>query len=106
LTYHSAANSVDGRRFPTRRSSDLGGVMIEPNSSTPDSNQCTKASVTGTYQPGDRAQAWIESDTLAFDATEEPKTVELRCSPFSIDRKSTRLNSSHVKTSYAVCCLK
>src|SRR5207302_3095373 len=23
-----------------------------------------------------------------------------------IDRKSTRLNSSHVKTSYAVCCLK
>src|SRR5690606_40726229 len=24
----------------------------------------------------------------------------------SIDRKSTRLNSSHVKISYAVCCLK
>src|SRR5690606_40304476 len=26
--------------------------------------------------------------------------------PYSLDRKSTRLNSSHVKTSYAVFCLK
>src|SRR5207302_6474804 len=26
--------------------------------------------------------------------------------PFSVDRKSTRLNSSHVKISYAVFCLK
>src|SRR5690606_40146747 len=31
------------------------------------------------------------------------ETWELRDSP---DRKSTRLNSSHVKTSYAVLCLK
>src|SRR5215475_14679707 len=28
------------------------------------------------------------------------------CPPMAIDRKSTRLNSSHVKISYAVFCLK
>src|SRR5690606_41294644 len=28
------------------------------------------------------------------------------CSPAQLDRKSTRLNSSHVKISYAVFCLK
>src|SRR5690606_40234781 len=31
---------------------------------------------------------------------------EERCPPATIDRKSTRLNSSHVKISYAVFCLK
>src|SRR5699024_12601157 len=29
-----------------------------------------------------------------------------RCSPYTTDRKSTRLNSSHVSISYAVFCLK
>src|SRR5690606_39897221 len=33
-------------------------------------------------------------------------TVKLRVSPPWKDRKSTRLNSSHVKISYAVFCLK
>src|SRR5690554_4670762 len=28
------------------------------------------------------------------------------CPPISVDRKSTRLNSSHVRISYAVFCLK
>src|SRR5690606_40029615 len=32
--------------------------------------------------------------------------VETQSSPHEIDRKSTRLNSSHVKISYAVFCLK
>src|SRR6266511_5309804 len=31
---------------------------------------------------------------------------EGRRHPHAQDRKSTRLNSSHVKSSYAVCCLK
>src|SRR5690606_41618767 len=32
--------------------------------------------------------------------------LELRREPVLLDRKSTRLNSSHVKSSYAVFCLK
>src|SRR5207302_7893099 len=33
-------------------------------------------------------------------------TVATAPFPTGLDRKSTRLNSSHVKISYAVCCLK
>src|SRR5690606_12048479 len=32
--------------------------------------------------------------------------VQMICLPLYLDRKSTRLNSSHVKISYAVCCWK
>src|SRR5690606_39905581 len=35
-----------------------------------------------------------------------PRDEEFRGKTFIIDRKSTRLNSSHVKISYAVFCLK
>src|SRR5690606_39843003 len=36
----------------------------------------------------------------------QPLWSQARCSRTPPDRKSTRLNSSHVKTSYAVFCLK
>src|SRR5690606_39920250 len=35
-----------------------------------------------------------------------PRTFIFACGKSSLDRKSTRLNSSHVKISYAVFCLK
>src|SRR5690349_22593282 len=35
-----------------------------------------------------------------------PGIDEGRCRPAGLDRKSTRLNSSHVEISYAVFCLK
>src|SRR5690606_40511827 len=50
-------------------------------------------------EPGDRSEELVER-------------VPFRCAPDQLellvtaDRKSTRLNSSHVKTSYAVFCLK
>src|SRR5690606_15659892 len=37
---------------------------------------------------------------------EQPVPRGDRAQPFALDRKSTRLNSSHVKISYAVFCLK
>src|SRR5690606_40722353 len=44
---------------------------------------------------------------LIFSCTVRDKTHPLPVgTPFHIDRKSTRLNSSHVKISYAVFCLK
>src|SRR5438874_10692782 len=39
-------------------------------------------------------------------AREQRRPVDRRCSRAAIDRKSTRLNSSHVEISYAVFCLK
>src|SRR5581483_3600555 len=37
-------------------------------------------------------------------STRNPRPAASRASP--VDRKSTRLNSSHANISYAVCCLK
>src|SRR5207302_9703684 len=67
--------------FPTRRSSDLtpgGWARLEA---------CRRAG-------WDRQQRGVEA------APRGPQTLPHQ------DRKSTRLNSSHVKTSYAVFCLK
>src|SRR5690349_21943532 len=44
---------------------------------------------------------------LVADWEEEPKGLEAIVTyPWRLDRKSTRLNSSHVEISYAVFCLK
>src|SRR5205807_2893897 len=41
-----------------------------------------------------------------FSATQEVAAPELRKGDYVLDRKSTRLNSSHLVISYAVFCLK
>src|SRR5690606_6762553 len=48
------------------------------------------------------------AEALAALAAADPAEVEttLLVAPWTLDRKSTRLNSSHVKISYAVFCLK
>src|SRR3989442_9599603 len=51
--------------------------------------------VYGPLPPGERKQL---SYTYVLSATARPRAAP--------DRKSTRLNSSHVRTSYAVFCLK
>src|SRR5207253_6899882 len=48
--------------------------------------------IDGTGAPGSRADVGIRDDVIVADA--------------NVDRKSTRLNSSHVAISYAVFCLK
>src|SRR5699024_12502691 len=47
----------------------------------------------------------VKSD-LEVPAKRHMKNVEVPTGEKSIDRKSTRLNSSHVSNSYAVFCLK
>src|SRR5690625_7019625 len=70
--------------FPTRRSSDLAS----------DSDSSTVSDTVGSADAGDVAQA-LKADDRSSDTT-----------PNEADRKSTRLNSSHVAISYAVFCLK
>src|ERR1035438_10776947 len=40
------------------------------------------------------------------DLRDQPATGDVRCQARRVDRKSTRLNSSHLGISYAVFCLK
>src|SRR5699024_12239640 len=68
------------RSFPTRRSSDLPPPHVRQQRRPPESDD-----------DGDRRHG---------DFEQRPR------SPSSSDRKSTRLNSSHVSISYAVFCLK
>src|SRR5690606_41838617 len=77
-------------RFPTRRSSDLGGHE---------------------EQPGLRERETQPRDDRRYDrgqlhGREQTRPVVAVRPPELEDRKSTRLNSSHVKISYAVFCLK
>src|SRR5690554_7506338 len=76
----------DLHSFPTRRSSDL-----------PD------------YRPSGGLQARALVDLLAgprYAGTVTVSAPRARGALTVTDRKSTRLNSSHVRTSYAVFCLK
>src|SRR5690606_42020379 len=78
--------------FPTRRSSDLRRTTAPPlHGST--AMPCMKA-----YRITGRLPA---ADVFAFRPG-SPMAKRVTVS----DRKSTRLNSSHVKISYAVFCLK
>src|SRR5437868_8844557 len=78
--------------FPTRRSSDLpGSRRLSTKSMTP---SCGKSvSLPSSTKAGILAVRALTAKIPAF--------VEL-----GKDRKSTRLNSSHVSISYAVFCLK
>src|SRR5690606_42142227 len=71
------------RSFPTRRSSDLGrGTNYD-------------------VSPANRSDHYDVSLGFAYDVNSAVNN-----SARGSDRKSTRLNSSHVKISYAVFCLK
>src|SRR5690606_40507545 len=99
------ADRRDVHSFPTRRSSDLKDVATMQRAYTTWRRTLTVALgvllVLGAL--GAAAPAYAQSDeagTLVVSAR-----AEIKAEP-DIDRKSTRLNSSHVKISYAVFCLK
>src|SRR5690606_41858365 len=82
------------RSFPTRRSSDLFG---DHQAGAVGIQRGLQLLAGADRQRAARAEHGIErgaADLLADRALRD------------LDRKSTRLNSSHVKTSYAVFCLK
>src|SRR5690606_41373127 len=73
--------------FPTRRSSDLSESKL---------SIISNRIANGKYRSNfGRTNTPLNSSAVTLDKTIRP-----------VDRKSTRLNSSHVKISYAVFCLK
>src|SRR5690606_40632164 len=89
----SSGDRRDTHSFPTRRSSDL----LLPDLGETDS--------------GDRPRwcspiAAIPPAPPCSPVRASPASAAPRLGTTSSDRKSTRLNSSHVKISYAVFCLK
>src|SRR5205807_10482247 len=90
--FHCSAAHRDLHSFPTRRSSDLFDARIA--------------------HPDGELRVAYENDRLTID-TPVPaelvwkgKTKKIKPGKHEIDRKSTRLNSSHLVISYAVFCLK
>src|SRR5574344_3057886 len=59
-----------------------------------------------TYQPFDKAGAYGVQEWIGFVAVERIEGSYYNVMGLPIDRKSTRLNSSHQIISYAVFCLK
>src|SRR5699024_12336195 len=87
--------------LPTRRSSDLFAGR-------PPGDRASRPTAGSASRPTAGSAAEEEPQTVAVNATlpacpaEEVESVLAR----KRDRKSTRLNSSHVSSSYAVFCLK
>src|SRR5690606_41675323 len=90
--------------FPTRRSSDLLllGLLV---CACPRS--CGSVCGSVEYAGALLLCAWCPNRLCVVLAYLLFRLLGLVCLAYKIrDRKSTRLNSSHVKISYAVCCLK
>src|SRR5690606_40962397 len=87
----SSAEPLALPSFPTRRSSDL---LL---------HFCLSPAMVETVVPADL----VASASSKLDGVLKISCrIRVFCCMLSQDRKSTRLNSSHVKISYAVFCLK
>src|SRR2546426_6524366 len=58
------------------------------------------------FRSGRRAERLAEDDVAALRSERHPDRIRQAVDPAEQDRKSTRLNSSHLVISYAVFCLK
>src|SRR5207249_7062454 len=90
--------------FPTRRSSDLANRGdIEAGRAA----GLINAVIDRLFLSHERLEA-IAHDVRKVSLLPDPvgEMIDMRTLPNGLDRKSTRLNSSHVSISYAVFCLK
>src|SRR5690606_41531113 len=102
-TLLSSGVSRDRHSFPTRRSSDLSATNLRLREVVLGYN--LSSNILGENSVIKGARISLVGRNLFFlykDAPFDPEVV----TGTGKDRRSTRLNSSHVKTSYAVFCLK
>src|SRR5437773_7720671 len=92
ISYHSAPNP-DLHSFPTRRSSDL----LQQNGDEPPN---LDPYLVYTFEKAGRYLAMIRDCAERSNPNYVYRLARIE------DRKSTRLNSSHITISYAVFCLK
>src|SRR5690606_40839700 len=99
LLFLCSGHHRDPHSFPTRRSSDLFPSLLVASDNDPAASPSRALQL---------ARDWdSEAVVLAGAGHINPKSGFERWEQgFAQDRKSTRLNSSHVKISYAVFCLK
>src|SRR5207249_12261192 len=92
--------------FPTRRSSDLNIIKLTPDQLDINNDKAgfIREQI---FHPFKIFKSENRGRTKYLNEfiSEEVKTAIEECTRFE-DRKSTRLNSSHVSISYAVFCLK
>src|SRR5699024_12317809 len=85
--------------FPTRRSSDLQYLILEPSAALREVQRETLEALPAALRAKVR---WLDAPPeKTFEGVILANEVI-----DALDRKSTRLNSSHVSISYAVFCLK
>src|SRR5690606_41295691 len=100
LLFYVSTRPPRSTLFPTRRSSDLIKVIQDGNGDW----VTNRADVTFT---GDNTNFGVldRNETWTFIVNYTVTNTDISTNK-GVDRKSTRLNSSHVKISYAVFCLK
>src|SRR5690606_41385066 len=106
LLYPRPRHPPDLHSFPTRRSSDLLQMDIKIDGLSREilEEALTQAKI-GRLHILESMIATINTPRTTLSKF-APKIIMVKINPDKIDRKSTRLNSSHVKISYAVFCLK
>src|SRR5436305_3242741 len=94
--FYASADPPHLHSFPTRRSSDLAASISMSAEGTV--TQAAEGRLTLAV-----AKLTVFPMRLTLSKLARPLVVTVS---FATDRKSTRLNSSHVRISYAVFCLK
>src|SRR5690606_41790773 len=89
--------------FPTRRSSDLSRSALRDDRLCGREVKRGDTVIVPIYALHRHHQLWDDPDAFYPERFENRKDIKRYA---YLDRKSTRLNSSHVKISYAVFCLK
>src|SRR5690606_40265962 len=96
---------LDPPSFPTRRSSDLA-LLEKNNNHWEETFWLLLARNFGIKVNSDAFEKIAASLPVTILAKHKNQIHQVEALLFGQDRKSTRLNSSHVKISYAVFCLK
>src|SRR5206468_10732943 len=90
--------------FPTRRSSDLYSPAAFRTFSCRRDDTKNRARLRNASNSG--LTSWMSPFFLACSSTPSTPVTRSPALSAALDRKSTRLNSSHDQISYAVFCLK